>query len=206
MYGLIGKKIKMTQMFNDSGHLIPVTLVSAGPCTVSQIKTSEKDGYEAIQLAFGTKSLRRINKPMQGHLNKANLKSASTIAEFKSLDDFDYQIGQQFDSSMFNIGEVINIKSISKGKGFAGTIKRHNFSRSDATHGNKHTERAPGSIGQSSDPSRVFRGMRMAGRKGSDYVTVKNLVIMDIDRDNNVLYIKGAIPGSNNSTIYILKK
>jgi len=206
MYGIIGKKIKMTQMFNDNGHLIPVTLVSAGPCTVSQIKTSEKDGYEAIQLAFGTKSLRRINKPMRGHLNKANLKSASTIAEFKSLDDFDYQIGQQFDSSMFNIGEVINIKSISKGKGFAGTIKRHNFSRSDATHGNKHTERAPGSIGQSSDPSRVFRGMRMAGRKGSDYVTVKNLVIMDIDRDNNVLYIKGAIPGSNNSTIYILKK
>jgi large subunit ribosomal protein L3 len=206
MYGLIGKKIKMTQMFNNNGHLVPVTLVSAGPCTVSQIKTSDNDGYNAVQLAFGTKSLRRTNKPMQGHLNKANLKSASIIAEFKSLDDFDYQIGQQFDSSIFNIGEVINIKSISKGKGFAGVIKRHNFNRSDATHGNKHTERAPGSIGQSSDPSRVFKGMRMAGRKGSDYVTVKNLVIMDIDRDNNVLYIKGAIPGSNNSTIYILKK
>jgi len=206
MYGLIGKKIKMTQIFNDDGHVVPVTLVEAGPCTVSQIKNENNAGYNAVQLAYGQKSKKKTNKPMSGHLSKSGVETAKVIAEFKSIVDFDYKLGQKFDSSIFNVGEVIDVRAKSKGKGFAGTIKRHNFARQDATHGNKHTERAPGSIGQASWPSRVFKGMKMAGRKGSDNVTVQNLEIVDIDKENNLLFIKGAIPGANNTPVFLLKK
>jgi large subunit ribosomal protein L3 len=206
MYGLIGKKIKMTQIFNDDGHVVPVTLVEAGPCTVSQIKNENNAGYNAVQLAYGQKSKKKTNKPMSGHLSKSGVETAKIIAEFKSIVDFDYKLGQKFDSSIFNVGEVIDVRAKSKGKGFAGTIKRHNFARQDATHGNKHTERAPGSIGQASWPSRVFKGMKMAGRKGSDNVTVQNLEIVDIDKENNLLFIKGAIPGANNAPVFLLKK
>ena len=206
MYGLIGKKIKMTQIFNDDGHVVPVTLVEAGPCTVSQIKNKNNAGYNAVQLAYGQKSKKKTNKPMSGHLSKSGVETAKVIAEFKSIVDFDYKLGQKFDSSIFNVGEVIDVRAKSKGKGFAGTIKRHNFARQDATHGNKHTERAPGSIGQASWPSRVFKGMKMAGRKGSDNVTVQNLEIVDIDKENNLLFIKGAIPGANNAPVFLLKK
>ena len=206
MYGLIGKKVKMTQVFNDDGHVVPVTLVEAGPCTVSQIKLEKDNGYNAIQLAYGTKSKNKTNKPTAGHLSKSKLETAKVLAEFKSIDDFEYKIGQTFNSSIFNIGEIIDVRAKSKGKGFAGTIKRHGFARQDATHGNKHTERKPGSIGQASWPSRVFKGMKMAGRKGSDNVTVKNLEIVDIDNEKNLLFIKGAIPGANNSPVYLLKK
>lgn len=206
MYGLIGKKIKMTQIFNDDGHVVPVTLVEAGPCTVAQIKNVNNAGYNAVQLAYGQKSKKKTNKPMSGHLSKSGVETAKVIAEFKSIVDFDYKLGQKFDSSIFNVGEVIDVRAKSKGKGFAGTIKRHNFARQDATHGNKHTERAPGSIGQASWPSRVFKGMKMAGRKGSDNVTVQNLEIVDIDKENNLLFIKGAIPGANNAPVFLLKK
>ena len=206
MYGLIGKKIKMTQIFNDDGHVVPVTLVEAGPCTVSQIKNENNAGYNAVQLAYGQKSKKKTNKPMSGHLSKSGVETAKVIAEFKSIVDFDYKLGQKFDSSIFNVGEVIDVRAKSKGKGFAGTIKRHNFARQDATHGNKHTERAPGSIGQASWPSRVFKGMKMAGRKGSDNITVQNLEIVDIDKENNLLFIKGAIPGANNAPVFLLKK
>jgi len=206
MYGLIGKKVKMSQIFNEEGHVVPVTLVQAGPCVVSQIKTTDIDGYNSIQLVFGQKSKRNTNKPTAGHLKKANVESARVLAEFQSIDTFEYKLGQKFDASIFNIGEIIDVKSKSKGKGFAGVIKRHNFARQDATHGNKHTERAPGSIGQASWPSRVFKGMKMAGRKGSENVTVKNLEIVDIDKENNLLYVKGAIPGANNAPVFILKK
>ena len=206
MYGLIGKKIKMTQIFNDDGHVVPVTMVEAGPCTVSQIKNENNAGYNAVQLAYGQKSKKKTNKPMSGHLSKSGVETAKVIAEFKSIVDFDYKLGQKFDSSIFNVGEVIDVRAKSKGKGFAGTIKRHNFARQDATHGNKHTERAPGSIGQASWPSRVFKGMKMAGRKGSDNVTIQNLEIVDIDKENNLLFIKGAIPGANNAPVFLLKK
>ena len=206
MYGLIGKKVKMTQVFNDDGHVVPVTLVEAGPCTVSQIKLEKDNGYNAIQLAYGSKSKNKTNKPTAGHLSKSKLETAKVLAEFKSIDDFEYKIGQTFNSSIFNIGEIIDVRAKSKGKGFAGTIKRHGFARQDATHGNKQTERKPGSIGQASWPSRVFKGMKMAGRKGSDNVTVKNLEIVNIDNEKNLLFIKGAIPGANNSPVYLLKK
>ena len=206
MYGLIGKKVKMTQIFNDDGHVVPVTLVEAGPCTVSQIKNENNAGYNAVQLAYGQKSKKKTNKPMSGHLSKSGVETAKVIAEFKSIVDFDYKLGQKFDSSIFNVGEVIDVRAKSKGKGFAGTIKRHNFASQDATHGNTPTQRAPGSIGQASWPSRVFKGMKMAGRKGSDNVTVQNLEIVDIDKENNLLFIKGAIPGANNAPVFLLKK
>ena len=178
MYGLIGKKVRMTQIFNDDGHVVPVTLVEAGPCTVSQIKVEKDNGYNAVQLAYGKKSKNSTNKPTKGHLSKSGIDTAKVMAEFRSINEFDYKLGQQFDSSIFNVGEIIDVKARSKGKGFAGAIKRHNLARQDATHCNKHTERAPGSIGQASWPSRVFKGMRMAGRMGSDNVTVKNLEIV----------------------------
>tara|TARA_S200000501_G_C20814632_1_gene739977 strand:+ start:96 stop:716 length:621 start_codon:yes stop_codon:yes gene_type:complete len=206
VYGLIGKKVKMTQIFNDAGHVVPVTLVEAGPCVVSQIKDKKNAGYNSVQLAYGQKSKKKTNKPTVGHLSKSGTKSAKVLAEFKSIEDFEYKLGQKFDSSIFNVGEVIDVRAKSKGKGFAGAIKRHNFARQDATHGNKHTERAPGSIGQASWPSRVFKGMKMAGRKGSDNITVKNLEIVDIDKENNLLFIKGAIPGANNAPVFLLKK
>ena len=137
MYGLIGKKVKMSQIFNEEGHVVPVTLVQAGPCVVSQIKTNDTDGYNAIQLAFGEKSKRNTNKPTAGHLKKADIESAKVLAEFQSIDTFEYKLGQKFDASIFNIGEIVDVKSKSKGKGFAGVIKRHNFATQDATHGNK---------------------------------------------------------------------
>ena len=189
MYGLIGKKVKMSQIFNDQGHVVPVTLVEAGPCVVSQIKTIDSDGYNSIQLAFGKKSKRNTNKPTIGHLKKADIESAKVLAEFESLDTFEYKLGQKFDSSIFHVGEIVDVRAKSKGKGFAGVIKRHNFAMQDATHGNSLSHRAHGSIGQCQTP-RVFKGMKMAGRKGSGNVTAQNLEIVDIDKENNLLYRK----------------
>lgn len=206
MYGLIGKKVKMSQIFNDQGHVVPVTLVEAGPCVVSQIKTVDSDGYNSIQLAFGNKSKRNTNKPTIGHLKKADIQSAKVLAEFESLDTFEYKLGQKFDSSIFNIGEIVNVRSKSKGKGFAGVIKRHGFSTQPATHGTKHTERAGGSIGQASWPSRVFKGLKMPGRLGNAYTTAENLEIVNIDKERNLLYVKGSIAGANNAIVFILKK
>ena len=205
MYGLIGKKVKMTQIFNENGHVVPVTLVEAGPCTVSQIKEEKDNGYNAVQLAYGKKSKNNTNKPTTGHLSKSGLETAKVLAEFKSIKDFEYKLGQQFDASIFNVGEVIDVKAKSKGKGFAGTIKRHNFARQDATHGNKHTERAPGSIGQASWPSRVFKGMRMAGQTGNSKVKVLNLKVVKVMSEDNILIVKGSVPGHNNSYIIVQK-
>lgn len=206
MYGLIGKKLKMSQMFNENGHVVPVTLIQAGPCTVSQVKTIDSDGYSSVQLAFGEKSKRNTNKPLKGHLKKAKIDSAKVLAEFQSVDGFDYKLGQKFDSSIFNIGEMVNVRSKSKGKGFAGVIKRHGFSKHPATHGTKHTLRAGGSIGQASWPSRVFKGLKMPGRLGNSYTTSENLEIVNIDKERNLLYVKGSIAGANNAIVFILKK
>ena len=205
MYGLIGKKVKMTQIFNENGHVVPVTLVEAGPCTVSQIKEEKDNGYNAVQLAYGEKSKKNTNKPTTGHLSKSGLETAKILAEFKSIEDFEYKLGQQFDASIFNVGEIIDVKAKSKGKGFAGAIKRHNFARQDATHGNKHTERAPGSIGQASWPSRVFKGMRMAGRMGGDTVKTQNLKVLKVLADKNLIVVSGNIAGSKGSYVLIEK-
>ena len=205
MYGLIGKKVKMTQIFNENGHVVPVTLVEAGPCTVSQIKEEKDNGYNAVQLAYGQKSKNNTNKPTTGHLSKAGLETAKVLAEFKSIEDFEYKLGQQFDASIFNVGEIIDVRAKSKGKGFAGTIKRHNFARQDATHGNKHTERAPGSIGQASWPSRVFKGMKMAGQMGNARVKASNLQVLKVLAEKNIIVVKGSVPGANGSTLTIVK-
>ena len=203
MYGLIGKKVKMTQIFNENGHVVPVTLVEAGPCTVSQIKEEKDNGYNAVQLAYGQKSKNNTNKPIKGHLSKSGLETAKVLAEFKSIKDFEYKLGQQFDASIFNVGEIIDVKAKSKGKGFAGTIKRHNFARQDATHGNSLAHRAPGSIGQCQFPGRVFKGKKMAGHMGDKNTTVQNLEIEKIELEDNLLLIKGAVPGSIGSFVKV---
>lgn len=205
MRGLIGKKIGMTQIFGEHGSMIPVTVVEAGPCVVTQVKTEERDGYSAIQLGFGDRKEKHTNKPQKGLFDKAKSDPKRMLSEFEPIQGFDYQLGQEFGASIFKEGDVVHVTGTSKGKGFAGVIKRHGFSRGPVTHGQKEYLRAPGSIGQASDPSRVFKGMRMAGHKGVEKVTVKNLEVVGVDSEKNQLMIKGALPGVNNSFVLIKK-
>ena len=205
MRGLIGKKVGMTRIFDEDGSVIPVTIVQAGPCVVTQIKTLEADGYESVQVGFLNKKEKNITRPLNGHFKKANTNPKKIVAEFSKVPGFDYALGQAFHVGIFSVGDYVSVSGKSKGKGFTGVIKRHNFSRQKKTHGTGHTERAPGSIGQASDPSRVFPGMRMAGRHGNLRVTVENLRIVKIDKKNNHVLLKGAIPGAKNGTVFISK-
>lgn len=205
MRGLIGKKIGMTQIFGDEGTVFPVTIVEAGPCVVTQIKTDKQDGYSAVQLGFGERKEKHTNKPMKGLFSKANLSPKKVLSEFEPISGFDYKVGQEFGASIFKKGDKVNVTGTSKGKGFTGVIKRHGFSGGPATHGQREYFRSPGSIGQGSDPSRVFKGMKMAGHAGVQKVTVKNLEIVKVDSEKNQLFIKGAVPGVNNSYVLIKK-
>jgi len=205
MRGLIGKKIGMTRIFDVDGNAVPVTVLQAGPCTVTQLKTLDQDGYDAIQVGYGERKQKHLSKPLKGHFDKAGVEPKRILAEFEKVPGFDYQVGQSFHVGIFNEGDYVSVSGLSKGKGFTGVIKRHNFARQKKTHGTGHTERAPGSIGQASDPSRVFPGMRMAGQHGNAKVTIENLEIMKIDKENNQLLIKGAVPGAKNSTLFIRK-
>ena len=205
MRGLIGKKIGMTQVFGDHGTMFPVTVVEVGPCVVTQVKTEIKDGYAAVQLGFGERKEKHTNKPMKGMFDKAKTTPKRILSEFEPIQGFDYEIGQEFGASIFKEGDLVNVTGTSKGKGFAGVIKRHGFSRGPLTHGQKEYLRSPGSIGQGSDPSRVFKGMRMAGHMGVEKVTVKNLEVVRVDGEKNQLLIKGAVPGVQNSFILIKK-
>ena len=205
MRGLIGKKIGMTRIFDEDGSAIPVTIVQAGPCVVTQIKTLESDGYESIQVGYLNKKTKNTTRPAMGHFKKASIDPKKIIAEFSKVPGFDYALGQAFHVGIFSVGDYVRVSGRSKGKGFTGVIKRHNFSRQKKTHGTGHTERAPGSIGQASDPSRVFPGMRMAGRHGNLRVTIENLRVVKIDKKNNHLLLKGAIPGAKNGTVFISK-
>ena len=164
MRGLIGKKIGMTQVFNGIGHLIPVSIIEIGPCKVTQVKYAERDGYDAVQLGFSCRKKSRTTKPMNGHFEKAGVSPQLWLKEFEKVEDYNYKSGQKFTVSMFNVGDLVNVSGTSKGRGFAGVIKRHNFQRQPETHGQTEYLRHPGSIGQASDPSRVFKGMKMAGR------------------------------------------
>ena len=202
---LIGKKIGMTRLFDDSGVDCPVTMIQAGPCIVTQLKTIDNDGYDAIQVGYGSRKQKHLSKPLKGHFDKAGIEPKRIIAEFEKVPGFDYQVGQSFHVGIFKEGDYVSVSGISKGKGFTGVIKRHNFARQKKTHGTGHTERAPGSIGQASDPSRVFPGMRMAGQHGNAKVTIENLEIMKVDKENNQLLIKGSVPGAKNSTLFIRK-
>ena len=195
----------MTRVFDENGNVVPVTVLQAGPCTVTQVKTSEKDGYEAVQVGFCKRNVKHTSKPLQGHFDSAGVEFKKILVEFDKVPGFDYQTGQVFHIGLFKEGDFVRVSGTSKGKGFTGVIKRHNFSRQKKTHGTGHTERAPGSIGQASDPSRVFPGMKMAGHHGNAKVTVENLQVVKVDKENNQLLVKGAVPGAKNGTVVISK-
>lgn len=201
--GLIGKKIGMTQIFDEAGNVVPVTVVEAGPCTVTQIKTMENDGYEAIQVGFGDVKVSRVNKPMKGHFDKADVAPKKTLKEFR-LDSIDgIEVGNILKADTFEVGDVVDVKGTSKGHGTAGAIKRWNFSRLRMTHGTGPNHRHAGSLGACSSPSRVFKGKKMAGHYGHETVTVQNLKIAKVDAENNLIAIKGAIPGPKGGIVVI---
>ena len=205
MRGLLGKKIGMTRVFDDSGNMVPVTVLEAGPCVVTQLKSNGVDGYDAIQVGYLNKKPKHLSKALKGHFEKSGVAPKKFLAEFEKVPGFDYRLGQLFHVGIFNEGDFVRVSGVSKGKGFTGVIKRHNFSRQKKTHGTGHTERAPGSIGQASDPSRVFPGMRMAGHHGNSKVTVENLKVVKVKRENNQIFLKGAVPGSNDGVVVISK-
>lgn len=201
--GLIGKKIGMTQIFDEAGKVIPVTVVEAGPCAVTQIKTMENDGYEAIQVGFGDMKVSRVNKPMKGHFDKADVAPKKTLKEFR-LDSIEgIEVGSIIKADIFEVGEVVDVKGTSKGHGTAGAIKRWNFSRLRMTHGTGPNHRHAGSLGACSSPSRVFKGKKMAGHYGHETVTVQNLKVAKVDAENNLIAIKGAIPGPKGGIVVI---
>ena len=201
--GLIGKKIGMTQIFDEAGNVVPVTVVEAGPCTVTQIKTVENDGYQAVQVGFGDVKVSRVNKPMKGHFDKADVAPKKTLKEFR-LESIDgIEVGNILKSDTFEVGEIVDVKGTSKGHGTAGAIKRWNFSRLRMTHGTGPNHRHAGSLGACSSPSRVFKGKKMAGHYGHETVTVQNLKIAKVDAENNLIAIKGAIPGPKGGIVVI---
>lgn len=201
--GLIGKKIGMTQIFDENGKVIPVTVVEAGPCTVTQIKTTENDGYQAIQVGFGDVKVSRVNKPLKGHFDKADVAPKKTLKEFR-LESIDgIEVGSILKADTFEVGEVVDVKGTSKGHGTSGAIKRWNFSRLRMTHGTGPNHRHAGSLGACSSPSRVFKGKKMAGHYGHETVTVQNLKVAKVDAENNLIAIKGAIPGPKGGIVVI---
>lgn len=201
--GLIGKKIGMTQIFDEAGKVVPVTVIEAGPCVVTQLKTAENDGYEAVQLGFGDLSPKHTNKPMTGHFKKNDLPFKRTLKEFRLDDISNVNVGDVLKADVFATGDVIDVSGVSKGKGFQGAIKRHNQHRLKETHGTGPVVRQAGSMGACSSPSRIFKGKGMAGHMGAENVTVQNLVIVKIDAENNLIAIKGAIPGPKGGVVCI---
>jgi len=203
MKGILGKKVGMTQVFNEEGNVIPVTLIEAGPCYVTQKKTTEKDGYTAVQLGFEEVPEKRINKPRAGHLKKAGVPMLRYLREFRVKDHSDLEVGQIVKVDVFEVGDRVDVVGTSKGKGFAGVVKRHGFAGGPKTHGQSDRHRAPGSVGAGTTPGRVFKGMRMAGRMGGERVTVSNLEVVIVDPDRNLLAVKGAIPGAKNGLVMV---
>ncbi|WP_116787124.1 50S ribosomal protein L3 [Flavobacterium psychrotrophum] len=205
MSGLIGKKIGMTSIFDENGKNIPCTVIEAGPCVVTQVRTNAVDGYEALQLGFDDKKEKQTVKSEAGHFKKAGTVAKKKVVEFKEF-EAEYKLGDTITVDLFAEGEFVDVQGVSKGKGFQGVVKRHGFGGvGQATHGQHNRLRAPGSVGASSYPSRVFKGMRMAGRTGGDNVTVQNLRVLKVVADKNLIVVKGAIPGHKNSYVIIQK-
>lgn len=202
--GIIGKKIGMTQIFDESGKVIPVTVVEAGPCVVVQKKTVENDGYAAVQLGFGDEKATRVNKPIKGHFDKADAAYKKNLKEFRLEDCESVNVGDILKADTFAPGDMVDVSGTSKGKGFQGTIKRHNNSRLKETHGSGPVHRHAGSMGACSSPSRIFKGKGMPGQYGNTKVTVQNLTVVKVDAENNLIAIKGAIPGPKNGTVTIV--
>lgn len=207
MSSILGKKIGMTSIFDDNGQMIPCTIIEAGPCYVTQIKTKEKDGYDAVQLGYDEIKERLVNKPSKGHFKKSGVKPLRLISEFRNFNGVQLQLGQEVRVDSFHRGDVVDVTGRSKGRGFQGVVKRHHFGGVGmATHGQSDRVRAPGSIGASSYPSRVLKGMRMAGRMGGERVTVKNLRVLKVIVESNILIVKGSVPGAINSYLEIVKQ
>jgi len=205
MNGILGKKIGMTGVFDEKGNYIPCTLIEAGPCYITQIKSNELDGYQAIQVGFDEKPERLVNKPEMGHFNKTNNKPVYYLSEFRVDDVSSYKVGDAINVTIFNKGDKVKVTGISIGRGFQGVMKRHHFGGGLVTHGQSDRLRAPGSIGASSYPSRVFKGQRMAGRMGGVKRTVRNLSVISVISDSNLLLVKGSVPGAKNSYLKIFK-
>ena len=201
---ILGTKVGMTQIFNEAGNIIPVTIIKAGPCIVTDIRTKEKNGYTALQLGFGDIKEKSVNKPTSGAFKKKNIALKKYLLEFREKDISGFQIGQEVRADIFQAGDFIDVTGVSKGHGFSGTVKRHNFRGGPSTHGQSDRQRAPGSIG-SQGPQRVLKGLRMAGHYGNETVTIQKLKIVSVDKEKNYILIKGAVPGPNKGLIVINK-
>jgi large subunit ribosomal protein L3 len=201
--GLLGNKIGMTQIFDESGNIIPVTILKVGPCVVTQIKTKEKDGYNSIQLGYGNVLPKSLTQPELGHLQKSNIQPLKYLKEFKVQENDNFEIGQVLNVDSFTAGQLVNIRGKSIGKGFSGLQKRHNFSRGPMTHGSKN-HREPGSIGMGTTPGRVLPGKRMAGQLGNKITTIKKLKIIQINSEENILVVKGSVPGKPGNLLSIV--
>lgn len=205
MKGMIGKKVGMTQVFDDEGNVIPVTVIEAGPCYVTQVRTADRDGYKAIQLGYGETKPTRLTKGQLGHLQKNDLPALRYLREFRVKGDNTAELeeGSEIKVDVFEKGELVDVIGTTKGRGFAGTVKRHGFNRQPKTHGQSDRERAPGSIGMCASPGRTLKGQRMGGRMGNDRVTMQNLEVVVVDADKNLLAVRGSIPGAKGGIVII---
>jgi large subunit ribosomal protein L3 len=201
--GIMGTKLGMTQVFDENNRVVPVTVVAAGPNVVTQVRTADKDGYPAVQLAFGAVDPRRVNKPRTGHFAKAGVTPRRHLVELRTSDAGEYTVGQEITASVFDAGALVDVVGTSKGKGTAGVMKRHGFSGLGASHGTQRKHRSPGSIGGCATPGRVFKGLRMAGRMGNARVTTQNLTVHRVDAENGLLLIKGAVPGPRGGLLLV---
>ncbi|WP_410639615.1 50S ribosomal protein L3 [Amycolatopsis sp. lyj-346] len=203
MKGILGTKLGMTQVFDDQNRVVPVTVVKAGPNVVTQVRTQEKDGYKAVQLAFGAVDPRKVNKPRTGHYDKAGVTPRRFLAELRTTDAETYEVGQEITAEVFAAGTEVDVTGTSKGKGYAGVMKRHGFKGQGASHGAQAVHRKPGSIGGCATPGRVFKGLRMAGRMGNDRVTTQNLTVHAVRAEDGLLLIKGAVPGPKGGLLFV---
>jgi len=201
---LIGKKLGMTQIFAESGEATPVSVIKAGPCPIVQVKTPEKDGYSAIQIGFGEAKASRVGKPLDGHFKRASVAACRVLKEVRIQDASQFKVGDVIDVKIFEGAQRVDVAGVSKGRGFAGTIRRHHFKRGPETHGCKNV-REPGSVGQNTTPARILKGKRLPGRMGGANTTVRNLKVVLIDAENNLLFVQGAVPGANNGFVFIRK-
>ena len=201
--GILGEKLGMTQVWDENNRVVPVTVVKAGPNVVTQVRTNDTDGYEAVQIAFGEIDPRKVNKPLKGHFAKADVTPRRHLVEIRTADASEYTLGQELNADTFEAGLKVDVTGKSKGKGFAGVMKRHNFAGLGAGHGTQRKHRSPGSIGGCATPGRVFKGTRMAGRMGNERVTTQNLTVHAVDAEKGLLLIKGAVPGPNGGLVLV---
>jgi large subunit ribosomal protein L3 len=201
--GILGEKLGMTQIWDDANRVVPVTVVKAGPCVVTQVRTPERDGYSAVQIAFGTVDPRKVNKPTAGHYAKAGVPARRHLVEIRTEDAAEYTLGQELTAELFEVGQTVDVTGTSKGKGYAGVMKRHNFKGLGAGHGVHRVHRKPGSIGACATPGRVFKGVRMAGRMGGDRVTTANITVAGVDVENGLILLKGAVPGPDRGVLLL---